>query len=183
MLQGRWLPLSLLLFACQLPNEAPPPAAAPPSAPSSDEPAPLPPEETPPPETEAAPPPADPKPVEPGITTNGAPTRGTLPKAVIDEKLKSLQPGITACYEKALKQKPELRGNVNINFVVAPDGKVAYTDAADGDDALNRRRGRRRRAERRPHRRLHPGRDPQARVSATQGRPRLHQLSGYACAA
>jgi hypothetical protein len=136
MFQGRWLPLSLLLFACQMPNEAPPPATAPPPAPSSNEPAPLPPEETPPPETEAAPP-ADPKPVEPGITTTGAPTRGTLPKAVIDEKLKGVQPGIKACYENALKQKPELRGSVNINFVVAPDGKVAYADAAQGDDALD----------------------------------------------
>lgn len=132
---ARWLPLSLLLCACQMPNEAPPPAAPPP-APASDEPAPLPPEETPPPETEAALPPPDAKPVEPGITATGAPTRGTLPKAVIDEKLKAAGPGIKACYEHGLKAKPDLRGKLDINFVVAPDGKVAHADAAEGDDAL-----------------------------------------------
>jgi hypothetical protein len=132
----RWLPLSLLLCACQMLNETPPPAAPAPAAPSSDEPAPLPPEETPPPEAEAPLPPPDAKPVEPGITTTGAPTRGTLPKAVIDEKLKSAGPGIKACYERGLKTKPGLRGKLDINFVVAPEGKVAHADAAEGDDAL-----------------------------------------------
>jgi hypothetical protein len=96
----------------------------------------LPPEETPPPETEAPLPPPDAKPVEPGITATGAPTRGTLPKPVINEKLKSVGPNIQACYERALKTKPDLRGKVDINFVVSPEGKVVHADAAEGDDAL-----------------------------------------------
>lgn len=130
-----WLVASL--GACQLFNEAPP--EAPPSQsgpPPSDEQAPLPPEETPPVET-APPPPAEAKPIEPGITSTGTPTRGTLPKAVIDEKLKSAGPAIQACYERALKAKPELRGSVDINFVVAPDGKVAHADVTQSDDTLD----------------------------------------------
>lgn len=129
------LGLALLLVACQLPEEAPPPAA--PKHPSSEEPAPLPPEETPPPESETPAEPPTAKPVEPGITSTGAPTRGTLPKAVIDEKLKSAQPGIKACYERGLKTKPDLHGSVNINFVVDPEGKVAHADTNAGDDALD----------------------------------------------
>jgi hypothetical protein len=124
------------LFACQLPSDSPPAAPVKPAA-SSDEPAPLPPEETPPVETAAPAEPPDAKPVEPGITATGAPTRGTLPKALIDEKLKSIGPAVQACYESGLKTKPELHGNLNINFVVAPDGKVAHADSTEGDDALD----------------------------------------------
>jgi len=126
-----------LLSACQLldekPPEAPPSKAVKPPA----EPAPLPPEETPPPETAAPPAPPNAQPVEPGITSAGGPTRGTLPKAVIDKQLKAAGPAIQACYEQALKTKPELRGTVDINFVVAPDGKVAHADVSESDDALN----------------------------------------------
>jgi hypothetical protein len=131
-----WLAASL--SACQLFNEAPP--EAPPSKavpPPSDEPAPLPPEETPSPEAPAPAAPAEAKPVEPGITNTGTPTRGTLPKAVIDEKLKAATPAIQACYERALKTKPGLRGSVDINFVVAPDGKVAHAAVNESDDALD----------------------------------------------
>ena len=105
--------------------------------PQSDEPAPLPPEETPPVEASAPAAPAEAKPVEPGITSSGAPTRGKLPKAVIDERLKSAGPAIQACYERALKTKPQLRGSVDINFVVAPDGKVAHVAVGESDDALD----------------------------------------------
>jgi len=130
--------LSALLGACQLFNEAPP-EAVPQKAvsPASSEPAPLPPEETPSPEPPAPAAPAEAKPVEPGITSTGAPTRGKLPKAVIDEKLKSAGPAFQACYERALKTKPELRGGVDINFVVAPDGKVAHADVNQSDDTLD----------------------------------------------
>jgi hypothetical protein len=125
------------LPACQLPGETPPEAPASKPATASEERAPLPPEEQPP--AEAPPsetPTAEAKPVEPGITTTGAPTRGTLPKAVIDEKLKSAGPGVQACYARGLKTKPDLRGSVIVNFVVGPDGKVAHTEAAEADDAL-----------------------------------------------
>jgi hypothetical protein len=71
------------------------------------------------------------KPVEPGITTTGAPTRGTLPKAVIDEKLKSVGPAIQDCYERALKAKPALHGTLGIRFVVGTDGKVVHADTDD----------------------------------------------------
>ena len=119
------------LVACQLLNEKP--AEAPPPKPAttvSSEPAPLPPEETPPPEEPKPVDPPNAKPVEPGITATGAPSRGTLPKAVIDEKLKEAGPEIQGCYERGLKAKPGLQGNVSINFVVATDGKVAHADAA-----------------------------------------------------
>ena len=115
-----------------------PPAATPAEPRTAElEPGPLPPEETPPAEEPARP--ADPvtsKPIEPGIAPTGAPTRGTLPPGALDEKLKQAQPGIAACYERGLKSKPELRGNVNINFVVATDGRVAHVDAAEGEGAL-----------------------------------------------
>lgn len=125
------------MIACQLPSEQPPATPKTPTSDSSNEPAPLPPEETPPPESEATPPP-EAKPVEPGITsTSGAPQRGSLPKAVIDEKLKSAQPAIQACYERALKTSPDLRGNLSISFVVAPDGKVAHTESLETDSPLS----------------------------------------------
>ncbi len=131
---------TLGLVACQLLNDKPAEAPAPPaaSAPAPSEPAPLPPEETPPPEEPAKPvDPPDAKPVEPGITATGAPTRGSLPKAVIDEKLKAAGPEVQACYARALRVKPGLRGNLNINFVVATDGKVVHTDVSESEDALD----------------------------------------------
>ena len=131
---------ALGLVACQLLNDKPAEAPAAEPAPSTaalSEPAPLPPEETPPPEQPAKPvDPPDAKTVEPGITATGAPTRGTLPKAVIDERLKAAGPEIQACYERALKAKPGLHGSVNVNFVVATDGKVVHADVSESDDAL-----------------------------------------------
>ncbi len=128
--------LSCLGFwACQL-SETPPQNPPPPSPrPEPAELAPLPPQETPPAEL----PPLDPpnaKPVEAGISVTGAPTRGKLPQAVIDEKLKAAQPSIAACYAGGLKLKPDLRGGMDINFVIAPDGKVAHADVAQTDDTL-----------------------------------------------
>ena len=125
------------LPACQLLHDQPPEAPASKPATTSDEPAPLPPGEQPPPDAPPAEAPAaQAKPVEPGITTTGAPTRGTLPKAVIDEKLKSVAPAVQACYARSLKTQPNLRGSVSVNFVVGPDGKVAHTEAGETDDAL-----------------------------------------------
>ena len=133
-----WLLVASLaaLNACQLFEDKPPAAPVSEPVPSATLPAPLPPEEAAPPEPAAPADPPDAKPVEPGITATGAPTRGKLPKAVIDEKLKSIGPAIQACYERGLKNKPDLRGNVSVNFVVAPDGKVAHADADDSDDAV-----------------------------------------------
>ncbi len=122
--------------ACQWLNDPPPAAPLPQPAPSASEAAPLPPPDAPPEAATSGAAP-EPKPVEPGVATNGAPTRGKLPKAVIDERLKSVGPALQACYERGLKTKPALRGSVDINFVVAPDGKVAHADASEGDDALD----------------------------------------------
>jgi hypothetical protein len=125
------------LSACQLLDDKPPATPVSEPAPTSSEPLPLPSESTPPPETAAPADPPDAKPVEPGISATGAPTRGRLPKAVIAEKLKSIGPAIQACYERGLKTKPELHGSVNVNFVVAPDGKVAHADVGEANDALS----------------------------------------------
>lgn len=125
----------LALAAChqdppaRAPEEHPPVLLSPP--------APLPPEETPPPEAPATPSASvGAQPVEPGVSATGAPTRGALPKAVIDEELKAAGPAIQACYERGLKAKPHLRGQVNVNFVIGTDGKVAHADAVEADDAL-----------------------------------------------
>jgi hypothetical protein len=125
----------LSVTSCQLPSENPP--EAPREKPAFVEAGALPPEETPPPETEATPAPKpSAQPVEPGIAPTGAPTRGKLPKGVLDERLKSVAPAVQACYEQGLKAKPDLRGAVNVNFVVGEEGKVVHADAAEGDDAL-----------------------------------------------
>ena len=128
--------LAVTLSGCQLFNEAPAEAPPPPAELAPSQPAPSPPEETRPAETPAPAPPAEAKPVEPGVARTGAPTRGKLPKGVVDEKLKSAGPAIQACYERGLKAKPDLQGDVDIDFVVAPDGKVAHASAAEGDTAL-----------------------------------------------
>lgn len=128
------LSLSLLTLAgCQLPSENPP--ETPKEKPAFVEAGALPPEETAPPEAEPAPA-ASAQPVEPGVAPTGAPTRGKLPKAVIDEKLKSTAPAVQACYEQGLKTKPDLRGAVNLSVVVGEEGKVVHAEAAEGDDAL-----------------------------------------------
>lgn len=125
------------LPACQMFGEKPPTQASPEPKRAELEPGSLPPEETPAPEESARPAdPAEPAAIEPGLAPTGAPTRGKLPKGVIDEQLKQAQPGIAACYERGLKSNPELRGNVNVNFVVATDGSVAHVDAAEGEGAL-----------------------------------------------
>jgi hypothetical protein len=126
--------LFVALSGCQLPSENPP--EAPKEKPAFVEAGALPPEETPPPETEPAPT-TSPQPIEPGIAPTGAPTRGKLPKAVIDERLKSAGGAVQACYEQGLKTKPGLRGSVNVSFVVAENGKVVHADAAaEAEDAL-----------------------------------------------
>jgi hypothetical protein len=124
------------LSGCQLFNESPAETPPPPAVLAPSEPAPPPPQETPPPESPAPAAPPEAKPVEPGVAQTGAPTRGKLPKAVVDEKLKSAGPAIQACYERGLKAKPDLQGDVDIDFVVAPDGTVPHASAAEGDTAL-----------------------------------------------
>jgi hypothetical protein len=124
--------------ACEPPSQQPPPA----SAAQTETAASPPPVFEPPPEAGAEEPPppaataAEAKPVEPGIAPTGAPTRGKLPKAVIEERLESAGPGIQACFARALAKQPKLRGNLSINFVVAPDGKVAHAEAVDVEDEL-----------------------------------------------
>jgi hypothetical protein len=129
---------ALLLTGCPWLNEKPPEAPPKPQAAAlPSEPAPLPPEEIPPPEPEPAQEAAvPPKPVEPGIAPTGAPTRGTLPKDVIDQKLAEAGPALRACYEQRLKVKPSLAGDVSIDFVVMPDGKIGHVAASEVEGAL-----------------------------------------------
>jgi hypothetical protein len=126
------------LFACQPPPPTTPAAdaTATPSPEGSAPPVFTQPET--PPESEPAPASAASaaKPIEPGIAPTGAPTRGKLPKAVIEETLTAAEPAIQACYQRALAAKPKLRGNLSINFVVAPDGKVVHAEAVEVDDEL-----------------------------------------------
>lgn len=130
-----------IAFGCLLACQPPPPAAPEaPVAPGAE--APAPPvltEPEAPPEAEPAPAPStsEAKPAEPGIAPTGAPTRGKLPKAVIEEKLTAARPAIQACYQRALAAQPKLRGNLSINFVVAPDGKVVHAEAVEVDDELS----------------------------------------------
>lgn len=132
---------SLLVLGGCPPLDAPPQTeatAAPAISSSQAEPAPLPPEEQPPPDPPAASDTAArPPPVEPGITPTGAPTRGTLPKAVIDERVQTILPAAQACYQRELAKHPALRGTVSLRFVVAPDGKVAHAEADASDSTLD----------------------------------------------
>lgn len=113
------------LSGCEL--FSPPPAAspaAPPAlpAPSASKEAP-PPVAEPPPSVEPAPEPPPP----PGLEAQGsAQTRGRLPRAAIQEGVQQAMPAIEACYLKAVKRKPGVRGRVLVNFVIAPDGSVPY---------------------------------------------------------
>jgi outer membrane biosynthesis protein TonB len=92
------------------------------------------------PSTAPAPEPAastPPGPVEPGIQKTGAPTRGSLPASVVEAKLKSANADFRACYERALKLKPDLRGTVHVAFVVGTSGKVEHAEASDADDTID----------------------------------------------
>lgn len=140
--QAAALVCSLLALSGCPPLDEPPrtlASASPSASATAIEPAPLPPEEQPPPDPPAAsdtstrPPP----PVEPGITPTGAPTRGTLPKAVIDERVQNVLPAAQACYQRELAKHPSLRGTVSLRFVVAPDGKVAHAEADPADTTLD----------------------------------------------
>jgi len=72
---------------------------------------------------------------EPGVVQGGGPTRGTLPKAAVEKEMQRALPAFRDCYERALAQKPDLRGKLFLHFVVAPDGSVPY--AAPYDEATN----------------------------------------------
>lgn len=133
-----WFTLAALLaLGCLPPSESPPPLPPVQQKPVAGEAAPLPLEEMPSPEPAAPADPPNATPVEPGITPTSAPTRGTLPKAVLDEKLKAASPSIQACYERALQKNPELRGGLTVHFVIGTDGKVVHADASDGEPVLS----------------------------------------------
>ena len=118
-----------VLSACEL--FSPPPASPPPAAPAP-EPAPstavAAPEPSAAPSSEPAAPAPEPA---PGIESQGGPTRGRLPKAAISEGVQRAMPAIEACYLKGARQKPDLRGRVLVNFVIAEDGSVPYAASLD----------------------------------------------------
>jgi hypothetical protein len=135
MSKSLFVSVSLAIASC-LPEAAEPPAAPTAPPPGSDAAEPRLAQE-PPPVGEPAAQPAVGPPVEPGVTRTNAPTRGSLPKAVIAQKLESAGPAIRVCYERALVGTPNLGGNLSVNFVVAPDGTVAHAEAVEVDQPLN----------------------------------------------
>lgn len=90
---------------------------------------PEPPETVPSPEPDASPP-------EPGILPSGGPTRGRLTKSLIEQGVQSRMQQIQECYALGLSRVPELRGNVMVNFVIAPDGSVPYAAALENGTDL-----------------------------------------------
>lgn len=82
---------------------------------------------------EAAPeePVLEPTPVEPGIQPTLADTRGSLPKSVIAEEMAGAFPAFARCLEEGLRTNPSLRGHLNVNFVIAPDGSVPFARTLD----------------------------------------------------
>lgn len=150
MTPARALFMAVTLIGCkplpsamsQTPNEPPASDSASVPAPSDAAPpaiglAPL--QPAPEPSTAPAPEPsasAAPGPVEPGIAKTGAPTRGSLPASVVEAKLKGVNGDFRACYERAFKLKPDLRGTVHVAFVVGTSGKVEHAEASDADDTI-----------------------------------------------
>lgn len=82
------------------------------------------------PEASAAEPSAD------GVFRVNEPTRGTVPAAVVKQRVSEALPAITACYEHALARRPSLRGNLLIQFVVAADGSVAHAAPRPIDEPI-----------------------------------------------
>jgi len=76
---------------------------------------------------------AEPAPsVTPGVVqAPNEPTRGTLPKRVIAQVLDEANPDFAKCMEQGLRRKSGLRGNINLNFTIAPDGTVPYAAALE----------------------------------------------------
>ncbi|HJZ85085.1 MAG TPA: AgmX/PglI C-terminal domain-containing protein [Polyangia bacterium] len=102
---------------------APPPAPPPPPGMEPAEPLPPPPTDpaAPPPPGEPAPPPepvpesSPPSPEEDGV------------RFVVQHHL----PQVQACYQRALKQAPELRGIIDLQFTVEPDGSAVGAHAIE----------------------------------------------------
>jgi|GEM_PF-3318843 len=70
--------------------------------------------------------------VAPGVVqTPSEPTRGTLPKRAIAQVLDEADPDFAKCMEQGLRRKSGLRGNINLNFTIAPDGTVPYAAALE----------------------------------------------------
>ena len=129
---------AMILVECKPPAGQPPETSGTEPASATDAAPPFPPEETSSSDTQTPEPATvEAQPVEPGVTRTNVPTRGTLPKSVVQEKLNSAAPGIKACYERSLKAKPDLAGNLSIDFVVAEDGTVAHAEAREVDQPLD----------------------------------------------
>ena len=87
-----------------------------------------------PPEDPAEPPP--PEPSAPAIEHTAEPTRGRLSQAAIQRGIEPSLPAFEACYSRALAHSPELRGTINVNFVIAPDGTVPFASALEQGTTL-----------------------------------------------
>jgi hypothetical protein len=58
---------------------------------------------------------------------------GDLDKAVIRTNVKQSLPRLQACYEQRLRANPKLAGTVQVQFFIAPSGKVVASSAAGVD--------------------------------------------------
>lgn len=132
MIGRRWLAFSLppfLFGACHmfLQEESTRPSR--PLEPDLLTPTPIEPE--PEPESSAQPSAEEPAPVEPGITKIDTPTRGKIDPAAVEAGVQPAMRAFEACYERGLQRRPDLRGTIVVNFVVAPDGSVPYAGALE----------------------------------------------------
>ncbi len=64
---------------------------------------------------------------------SGCVISGDLDKAIIRRYLKRQMAAIAYCYEKELIARPTLHGTVTAEFLIAPDGHVASSQASGGD--------------------------------------------------
>jgi len=62
-----------------------------------------------------------------------APERGRLPPEVIQRIVRQNFGRYHLCYEKGLRNNPNLQGRVSVRFVIGLDGTVAHVDSGGSD--------------------------------------------------
>lgn len=77
---------------------------------------------------------SSPRPVQPGpkLKDAGTAVDGRLPPEVIKRIVRANFPRLRACYESALKKKPDLAGSIKVEFVIDEKGVATGTKRAGG---------------------------------------------------
>jgi hypothetical protein len=65
-----------------------------------------------------------------------APPKGPLDKSSIKREVTANLDRFSACYEKRLTERPNLAGEVRVDFVIAPDGHVGSATGSGPDREL-----------------------------------------------